>query len=60
MASAEEMLDDMYSRLYTAADNSISKFKPKKYYSKPWWNAECKRVWKERKIGYRKYKTSGR
>ena len=36
MLRDEEMLSDFYDRLYAAADNNIPKYKPRKYFPKPW------------------------
>ena len=54
------MLNDVYDRMYAAADSNIPKFKSRKYFSKPWWNAECTKVWKKREKMYKNWKNSGR
>ena len=54
----EEMLIGFYESLYAAADKNIPKYKQRKYFSKPWPNAECRKPWKEREKKHKKWKYS--
>lgn len=47
---------DLYRRLYTAADNSVPLFRPRRFFPKPWWSADCTAAWRERERLYRLYK----
>ena len=55
----EILVDDLYERFYTAAEHSVPKYIPRRYYPKPWWSRECTRVWTERKRLYRRWKITG-
>lgn len=55
----QDMVQDLYSRFYTAADRTIPLYTPRRFYPRPFWNAECKRMWNERERLYRRYKTTG-
>ena len=52
------MVDYIYERLYTAAENHIPSYIRRRHYPKPWWSGECTRVWKERERCYRRWKTT--
>ena len=54
--SPAQLLSDFYRRLLSAADTWIPKYKPRKFYNKPWWSSECHKVWRERERLYRRYK----
>ena len=52
-------MEDMYERLYAAAEDSIQRYITRRHYPKPWWSRKCTRVWKERERLYRRWKTTG-
>ena len=58
-SDCREILEDLYSRLTSAANNHIPRYVPKRFYPVPYWNAECQRLWNERERLYRLQKRSG-
>ena len=53
------LLSDFYSKLKIAADHHIPQYTPKRFYPKPYWDEECKRLWHERERQYKVYKRTG-
>ena len=52
----DQLLSDFYRRLQSASYTWIPKYKPRKFYTKPWWSSECHNLWRERERLYLKYK----
>ena len=50
--SPDQLLSDFCRRLQSAADTWVPTYKPKKFYSKPWWSSECHKVCRERERLY--------
>jgi len=55
-----ELVDVLYEKFQGACERNIPKFQKKRFHPKPWWSAECSRVWRRREWLYRKYKETNR
>ena len=53
---SHSILEGLYTRFRSAAENCIPKYKRRRFHSKPWWSSECKASWREREKCYRKFK----
>ena len=42
--TVDTLVENFYTRLYTAAENHIPRYILRRHYPKPWWSGECTRV----------------
>ena len=52
----DNLVEDLNTIIYNAADSSIPKKQPNPKYPVPWWNSECSRTQAERKRAMRRYR----